>query len=134
MASFVRNDWKGYLYISLSKLCFENTLSLLINNRWNFWEERIIIRKIAATFREERIITQKFAVNHRAKQSIIKKNHADQNNRCYKNVGKFHGNIVSSEISSKSPKKPGNSSKFVCVTFAQYCSILGRFLFFAGSS
>ena len=134
MAAFVRNDWKGHLYISLSKLCFENTLSLLINNRWNFWKEWIIIRKIAATFREERIIARKFTVNHRAKQSIVRKNRADQNNRCYKNVGKFRGNIVSSEISLKSPEKPGNSSKFVCVTFAQYCSILGQFLFFAGSS
>ena len=29
--------------------------------------------------------------------------------------------FVSSEFSSKSPKKPGNSSKLVCITFKQYC-------------
>ena len=28
-------------------------LGQLINNRSNFWEERIIVRKIAVTFREE---------------------------------------------------------------------------------
>ena len=51
------------------------------------------------------------------------KNRADQNNRCHENAGKFRRNIVSSEISSKSPEKPGISSKFVCITFAQYCII-----------
>jgi len=51
------NDWEGHLYISLSELCFENALGLLINNRLNFWEERIIVRK--------------FAVNHRAKRIIV---------------------------------------------------------------
>ena len=73
MASFVRNNWKGYLYISLSELCFEIALGLLINNRSNFREERIILRKIAATFREERIIARKFAVIHRAKRIIVRK-------------------------------------------------------------
>ena len=73
MASFVPNNWKGHLGISVSELCFKNALGLLINNRSNFREERIIVRKIAATFREERIIAQKFGVNHRAKQIIIRK-------------------------------------------------------------
>ena len=49
------------------------------------------------------------------------KNRANQNNRCHENAGKFRRNIVSSEISSKSHEKPGISSKFVCITFAQYC-------------
>ena len=48
----------------------------------------------------------------------------DQNNRCHKNAGKFRRNIVSSEISSKSHEKPGILTKFVCITFAQYCSWL----------
>jgi len=122
MVSFVHSDWKGHLHISLSELCFENTLGLLINNRSNFREERIIVRKIAATFREEWIIAWKFEVNHRAKRIIVQENCPDQNNRCHENAGKFRGNIVSSEISSKSLKKPGISSKLVCVTFAQYCS------------
>jgi len=65
MVSFVRNDWKGLLYISLSELCF--ALGLLINNTSNFREECIIVQKIAATFQEERIIAQKFTVNHHAK-------------------------------------------------------------------
>ena len=49
------------------------------------------------------------------------KNRADQNNRCHENAGKVRWNIVSSEISLKSHKKPGISSKFVCIAFAQYC-------------
>ena len=36
---------------------------------------------------------------------------------------KVRGNFASSEISSKSPEKPGNSAKFACITFAQYCSL-----------
>ena len=38
--------------------------------------------------------------------------------------GKFPRNIVSSEMSSKSQEKPGNSLKFIWITFAQYCSRL----------
>ena len=53
------------------------------------------------------------------KANYRSKNHADQNNRCHENAGKFHRNIVSSEITSKSSEKPGISSKFVCITFAQ---------------
>ena len=49
------NNWKGHLGISVSELYFKNALGLLINNRSNFQEERIIIRKIAVTFREERL-------------------------------------------------------------------------------
>ena len=64
MASFVPNNCKGHLGISVSKLYFKNALGSLINNRSNFREERIIVRKIAVTFREERIIAQKFGVNH----------------------------------------------------------------------
>ena len=61
------------------------------------------------------------------------KNHPDQNNRCHENAEKFRRNIVSSEISSKSPEKPGISSKFVCVTFAQYCNILKKSVFMCGN-
>ena len=60
MASFLPNNWKGHLGISVRELCVKNALGLLINNRSNFREERIIVQKIAATFREERIITRKF--------------------------------------------------------------------------
>ena len=73
MASFMPNNWKGLLGISVSELYFKNALGLLINNRSNFREERIIVRKITATFREERIIVRKFGVNHRAKRVIIQK-------------------------------------------------------------
>ena len=64
MASFVHNNWKGHFGISVSELCFKNALGLLINNRSNFREEQIIVRKIAATFREERICMRKFRMNH----------------------------------------------------------------------
>ena len=70
MASFMHNNWKGHFGISVSELCFKNALGLLIN-RLNFREERIIVKKIAATFREERIIARKFGMNHRAKRIII---------------------------------------------------------------
>ena len=73
MASFLHNNWKGHLGISVSQLCFKNALGLLINNRSNFWEERIIIPKIAATFQEEQIIARKFGMNHQAKRIIIQK-------------------------------------------------------------
>ena len=53
MASFVHNNWKGHFGISVSELCFKNAPGLLINNRSNFCEERIIVGKIAVTFREE---------------------------------------------------------------------------------
>ena len=56
MASFVPNNLKGHLDISVSELCFENALGLLLNNRSNFPEERIIVRKIAATLREDQVI------------------------------------------------------------------------------
>ena len=54
-------------------------------------------------------------VNYRSKS------HAERNNRRHDNAGKFPRKIVSSEISLKSQEKPGILSKFVCVTFAQYC-------------
>ena len=57
-----------------------------------------------------------------SKANYHSKNCVDQNNRCHKNVGKLHQNIVSSKISSKSHEKPGILSKFVCITFAQYCN------------
>ena len=50
MTSFVPNNWKGHLYVSVSELCFKKVLGQLINNESNFQEERIIARKIAATF------------------------------------------------------------------------------------
>ena len=55
---------------------------------------------------------------------------ADKNNRCPESSWKGRRNFVSSEISSKSHEKQGNSSKFVCITFAKYCrsSELGNFL------
>ena len=62
-----------YNYISVSELCLKNALGLLINNRSNFWEERIIVRKIAATFQREQVIAQNFEVNHQAKWIIIQK-------------------------------------------------------------
>ena len=73
MASFVSNNWKGYLYISVSELCFRSALGLLINITSNFREEQIIVRKITAPLQEERIITQKFTVNHRARRIINRK-------------------------------------------------------------
>ena len=56
-----------------------------------------------------------------SKVNYHSKNRVDQNNRCHENAGTFRLNIISSEISSKSHEKPGISSRFVCITFAQYC-------------
>ena len=61
--------------------------------------------------------------SHKANYHL--KNHVDQNNWCHKNAGKFCGNILSSKISWKSHEMPGISSKFVCITIAQYCTSLG---------
>ena len=106
MASFVHNNWKGHLGISVSELCFKNALGLLINNRLNFCEEQII--------------AQKFGVNHRAKRIIIQK--ITQ----IKTIGvtKMQGNFVEISFQAKflqKATKSRNSSKFVCITFAQYC-------------
>ena len=49
------------------------------------------------------------------------KSQAERNNRRHDNAGKFPRKIVASEISLKSQEKPGISSKFIYVTFAQYC-------------
>ena len=67
MASSVPKDWKGHLYISLSELCFVDALCLLINNRSNFLEKPIIVRKI------KQIIVRKLRVNHRTKRIIVLK-------------------------------------------------------------
>ena len=61
MASFVPNNWKGHLGISVSELCFKNALGLVINNRSNFREERIIVRKFRLNYRAKRIIIRKIA-------------------------------------------------------------------------
>ena len=120
MASFVPNNWKGHLGISDSEMCFKNALGLVINNRSNFREERIIVRKIARTFREERIIVRKFGVNHRAKRIIIRKIAR------IKTIGvtKMRGNFVAISFQAKFLRKSGKARNFVeirCITFAQYC-------------
>ena len=79
MASFVSNNWKGHLYVSVSELHFTNALGLLRNNRSNFRE-----------------------------------NHSDFLRGAYYR-SKIRGESLSHE-------KQGISSKFVCITFAQYCS------------
>ena len=116
----MHNNWKDHLGISVSELCFKNALGLLINNRSNFHEERIIVRKIAVTFRGEQIIVRKFRVNHRAKRIIIRKIAR------IKTIGvtKMRGNFVEISFQAKFLRKAGNSSKFVCITFAQYCTTL----------
>ena len=111
MASFVHNNWKGHLGISVSELCFKNALGLLINNR--------------SEIREEWIIVWKFGMNHRASEWSFEK--------WIKTIGatKMRGNFV--EIlfqakllrkATKSHEKPGSSLKFVCITFAQYCNCI----------
>ena len=114
MASFLPNDFKGHLYISLSELCFENALGLLINNRSNFREERMIVRKIAATFREERIIARKFTVNHRAKRIIVRKIAQ------IKTIGvtKVQGNFVEISFQAKFLRKAPKSQEFRRNSFA----------------
>ena len=108
MASFVPNNWKGHLGISVSELYFKNALGLLINNRSNLREERIIIRKITVTFREARIITRKFGVNHQAKRIIIRKIAQ------IKTIGvtKMRGNFVKISFQAKFLRKAMKSQEF----------------------
>ena len=117
MASFVHNNWKGHFGISVSELCFKNALGLLINDKSNFWEERIIIRKIAVTFREERIITRKFGMNHRAKRIIVWKI------AWIKTIGvtKMEGNFVEISFQAKFLWKAKN---FVEICLHYFCTIL----------
>ena len=84
---------------------------------------RNFVRKFAANYREERIIARKFAVKYHTQQIFAQKQIGVANNRCRENAAKYRRNVVSSEFSSNRPEKPGNSSKFVCITFAQYCNV-----------
>ena len=120
MAFFVHNNWKGHLGISVSELCFKNALGLLINNRSNFREERIIVRKITVTFREERVIARKFGVNHRAKRIIIRK--IPQ----IKTIGvtKMRGNFVEISFQAKFLRKATKSRNFVEIHLHYFCTIL----------
>ena len=111
--SFMSNNWKGHLYTSVSELCFNNALGLLINNR----------SKNHSDFSRGAYYRSKICGDSSSKANYHLKNRADQNNRCHENAGKFPRNIVSSEMSLKSHKKPGNW-KFVCITFAQYCTCM----------
>ena len=114
MASFVPNNLKGHLDISVSELCFENTLGLLLNNRSNFPEERIIVRKIASTLREDQVIAWKFAVNHCAKQVIIRKFAR------IKTIGvtKMWGSFVEISFQAKFLLKAAKSQEFYWNSFA----------------
>ena len=114
MASFVPINWTGHLYISVSELCLENALGLLINNTSNFREERIIVRKITATFREQRIIARKFTMNHRAKRIIIRKIAR------IKTIGvtKMRGNFVEISFQAKCLRKATKSQEFRRSSFA----------------
>ena len=114
MASFVPNNWKGHLGISVSELCFKNALALVIDNTSNFREDRIIVRKIATTFREERIIVRKFGVNHRAKRIIIRKTAR------IKTIGvtKMRGNFVEISFQAKFLRKATKSQEFRRNSFA----------------
>ena len=125
MASFVHNNWKGHFGISVSELCFKNALGLLINYRSNFQEERIIVRKIAATFREERIIARKFGMNHRAKRIIIRKIAQ------IKTIGvtKMRGNFVEISFQAKFLRKATKSQEFRRNSFALLLhNTVGKFI------
>ena len=100
---------KDLICLSLFIFALKFAEICLINNRSNFQEERIIVRKIAATFREERIVVGNFRGESPSKANYHSKNRADQNNRCHENAGKFRRNIVSSKISSKSQEFHRNS-------------------------
>ena len=113
-------NWKGHLGISVSELCFKNTLDLLINNRSNFREKWIIVRKIAATFREERIIAWKFGLSHQAKRIIIRKIMR------IKTIGvtKMQANFVEISFQAKFLPKATKSQNFVEIHLHYFCTIL----------
>ena len=91
-----------------------NALGLLINNRSNFREERIIVRKIAVTFREEWIIAWKFGMNHRAKRIIMR------NITRIKTIGvmKMQGNFVETSFQATFLQKATKSQEFRWNSFA----------------
>ena len=97
----------GKVIYSPGEVCFENARGLLINNRLNFRDERIIVRKIATTFRKERIILQKFAVSHHAKRTIQKITRI-------KTIGvtKMRGNFIEISFQAKFLQKATKSQEF----------------------
>ena len=121
MASFVPNNWKGHLGISVSELCFKNALGLVKNNRSNFPEERIIVQKIVTTFREERIIVRKLGVNHRAKRIIIRKIAQIKTIGVTKMRGNFIEILFQAKFLRKARKKARN---FVEIRLHYFCTIL----------
>ena len=107
------NDWKGHLYVSLSEV-FQNRSWLLINNRSNFRDERIIVRKIETNFRKERIIVRRFTVNHRTMRIIVRKIAQ------IKTIGvtKMQGNFVDISFQAKFLRKAIKSQEFRRNSFA----------------
>ena len=86
---------------------------------------QILPGKFAMNFHEELIDARKTAANYRALWKITQKIRPFQTIGATKmrwTIAICRGNIVWSEISLKSPEKPGILTKFVCVTFAQYCT------------
>ena len=120
MASFVHNNWKDHLGISVSELCFKNALGLLINKRSNFREKRIIVRKMAVTFRGEQIIARKFGVNYRAKRIIIRKITQIKTIR----VTKMRGNFFEISFQAKFLRKATKSRNFIEIHLHYFCTVL----------
>ena len=72
----------------------------------------------------ERIVALKIAANYRALWNIARKIGPFQTigtAKMHWTITSCRGNIAWSEISLKSSEMPGILTKFVCITFAQYC-------------
>ena len=87
--AFVHNNWKGHFVISVSKLLLAYRI---------FGRSELSFEKSQRLFERSKLARDESS----SKANCHLKNRADQNNRCHENAGKFHQNIVSSEISSKS--------------------------------
>ena len=80
-----------------------NVFQKLEDNNW--WTGRKLTGKFTANYREEWIIARQFVANSHTQRIV---------------TWKFVGLKTIGVAKIKSLKKPGNSSKFVCINFAQY--------------
>ena len=105
------------IYTFHSAKCVSNTLVAIDKQQIEFSGRANYRSKNRNDFSKERSIVRKFTVNHRAMGIIVRKIAQ------IKTIGVTKCGEISSKYRCKRNffEKPGISSKFVCITFAQYC-------------
>ena len=120
----IRN--KETCFRQVSRQCNRNREASVIFSSLQTSLERaqILPGKFAMNFHEGRIVTWKIAANYSALWNITRKIGPVQTigaAKMRRTIAIYRGNNAWSENSLKSSEKPGISTKFVCITFAQYC-------------